>query len=712
MATLLKNPAKRPRFRRMRAFATRFPRWIRISTGALIAVGLAASAYYLFHIRPEAQKQQRISEQWGNFDRAAKTGSDADLDKALEEILRLNPDDSLARQRKTTLESGSAGESDPVMPLLTLPKHLRAGRWPEAEREASKRLVHQPKDWLARCTVAKAGLLRGDRAAAVRDLDKLPDPKDAFANVTPASLLFAFDLFRELDRDATALRGFVREVVVETARTSAAESFPAAVKVQLVECYLEGFEPKTDRPQPSGLSRAVLPVGKLVELALVDPALDAPIASKLGLACNRLVSAFALLRRESQITAEQYSSIAKDHEARTSKVWQTLIARDPQAAQAYHGLATAALRAEDVPSARQHVLRGLEACGDNAALLALYSLLLRADEQLLPALARLLQSVERDPKNVSLWLLTADTAEAAGRRDVALEACRKARKLEPKNPWVIRAEARINIEAGGTFAHAGVQLLALLGEALPGDPLAARLYVRGLNEAGLGILVADFLTKVEAASAKAKSPTPIAQALRGLCDSRYDAALADLTQRTARANLDRFPGDLELLSVQALMHFQSAERGEPRWSITETGGAIRAFEELQSRAPDRLEIAAALAWTRLKGKKEPAVALRDATVLSAAAERGEPLSAWQWQVLGATLLANEQLDGAIRALEKAGRMSKTSAGSRIHLALAYHGQGRKAEARATLELARGLPRTAQEQADYFDAFAILQREKS
>ena len=712
MATLIRSSAKRPRFNRVRALAARFPWWIHISTVVLMAVGSATGAYYLFHVRPEAQKQQRISEQWANFDRAARTGSEADLDKALVEILRLNPDDSLARQRKATLESGSADESDSVMPLLTLPKHLRAGRWPEAEREAGKRLAHQPKDWLARCTVAKAGLLRGDRAAAARDLDKLPDPKDPFANVTPASLLFAFDLFRELDRAATALRGFVREVVVETARTPAAESFPAAVKVQLVECYLEGFEPKTDRPQPSGLSRAVLPVGKLVELALADPALDAPIASKLGLACNRLVSAFALLRRENQITADQYATIAQDHEARTSKVWQALIAHDPKAAQAYHGLATAALRADDVPSARQHVIRGLEACGDDAALLAIYSLLLRADDQLLPALARLLQAVERDPKNVSLWLLTAETAEVAGRRDVALEACRKARNLEPKNSWVLRTEARMNIEAGGTFAHTGVQLLAELGEALPGDPLAARLYVRGLNEAGLGILIADFLVKVEAAGAKAKSAAPIAQALRGLCDSRYDAALAELAQRTARAHLDRFPGDVELISVQALMHFQSAERGEPRWSILETGGAIRAFEELQNRAPDRLEIAAALAWTRLKGKKEPAAALRDAATLSAAAERGEPLSAWQWQVLGATLLANDRRDIAIRALEKSGRMSKTSAGSRIHLALAYHKQGRKVEARATLELARALPRTAQEQADYLDAFAILQREKS
>ncbi len=712
MTTLLKSSPKHPPFRRVRMFAARFPLWIRIGFVALVAVGLSTGAYYLFHFRPESQKQQQISEQWANFDRAAKTGSEADLDRALEEILRLNPDDTLARQRKATLESGSADESDPVMPLLTLPRHLRTGRWPEAEREAGKRLAHQPKDWLARCTAAKAVLLRSDRAGAARDLDKLPDPKDPFANVTPASLLFAFDLFRELDRDATALRGFVREVVVETARTPAAESFPAAVKVQLIECYLEGFEPKTDRPQPSGLSRAVRPVGKLVELALADPALDATIASKLGLACNRLVSAFALLRRENQITAEQYATIARDHEARTSKVWQALIARDPNAAQAYHGLATAALRADDIPSARQHVLRGLEACGDDPALLALYSLLLRADDQLQPALARLLQAVEREPKSVSLWLLTAETAESAGRRDVALEACRKARDLEPKNSWAIRTEARMNIEAGGTFAHVGVQLLAELGETLPGDPLAARLYVRGLNEAGLGILLADFLTKVEAAGAKAKSAAPIAQALRGLCDSRYDAALAELAQRTARANLDRFPGDVELLSVRALIHFQSAERGEPRWSITETGGAIRAFEELQSRAPDRLEIAAALAWTRLKGKKESAVALRDAAALSAAAERGEPLSAWQWQVLGATLLANDQFDSAIRALEKAGRMSKTAAGSRIHLALAYHGQGRKAEARATLELARALPRTAQEQADYLDAFAILQREKS
>ena len=58
------------------------------------------------------------------------------------------------------------------------------------------------------------------------------------------------------------------------------------------------------------------------------------------------------------------------------------------------------------------------------------------------------------------------------------------------------------------------------------------------------------------------------------------------------------------------------------------------------------------------------------------------------------------------------RLSKTAAGIHIHLALAYHAQGKKEQARAALELARPLPRSPQEHADYLDALAILQREKS
>lgn len=697
---------------RIRNFARRFPVWMRLAAAALLAVGSSAAGYYQFKLRPEARNRQRTSELWSNFDRAAKSGDDAELHAALDEILKLNPDDALAAQRKRSLESGSADNGDPVMPLLTLPKHLKAGRWPEAEREAAKRLIHQPKDWLARCTMAKAALLRGDRPAALAEVDRLPDPKDGGGNVTPASLLFAFDLHRELDRDPSPLRRFVREAVVESARSSASEAFPSSVKVQMVECYLEGFEPKTDRSQPSGLSRAVLAIGRLIDWSLDDPALDAWAILKLGASCNRLVPAFALLRRENQITAEQYPTIAAEHEARTKRAWAALLERDAKATAAYHGLATAAVRADDVAEARRQVERGLESCGDQPQLLALYSLLLRSDDDLMPAVGRLQNAAEKQPNNTALWLLVAETAEAAGRRDIALEACGKARIAEPKNPWALRTEARIYIESGGEHAHTGIRLLSQLGDALPGDPLAARLYVRGLIEAGLDPLIGAFIAKVEAASAEQGSPKAIGQALRGIAESRFTPALADLAIRASQALLNRFPGDSELLSAQALVYFKSAEQGEPRWNETATAGALRGFGQLQNKEPDNLEIAAALAWIRLKGKKEPGHALRNAAPLSSAPEQGLPLTAWQWQVLGATQLANGQRDAAIRSLEKARRLSKTMAGVQIHLALAYHAQGRKEQAHAAFELARSLPRSPQEQADYLDAFAILQREKS
>ena len=684
---------------------------MRLVAIALLLVGLSTGAYYQFEVRPEARRQQRLAELWMRFDYAAKSGADAELLPNLEEILRLNPDDILAARRKAALETGSADESDAVMPLLTLPKHLQAGRWPEAEREARKRLAHQPKDWFSRCAVAKAALLRADRTTATRELEQLPDPMDGAASVSPASLLFAFDLFGELERDPTPLRRFVRDAVVDTARSSAAESFPAAVKVQLVECYLEGFEPKTDRPQPNGLSRAVLAVGKLIDLAIDDPAIDVTLLSKIGYACNGLRPAFALLRREEQITAEQYPTIARDHEVRTKRAWEALLDRDPKAALAYHGLALAALRGDDGPRARRLIIRGLKACGDSPLLLAFHTLLLRADDQPMLALTRLLQAAEQEPKNLSLWLLAAETAEAAGRRDLALEACARARGIEPGNLWAIRTEARIHIEAGGSHAHTGVQLLATLGETLTADPQAARLYIRGLVEAGLEALVEDFLKKVETASLKPGSRRPIAQALRGITDGPFRPALAELVIRTAKPLLDRFPTDGELVAAQAFAFYRGAEQGEPRWNESMTGGAIRGFERMLSKEPNNLEIGAALAWVRLKGKREPAQALRDAGPLATTAEQNLPLTAWQWQVLGAIYLANGKYDAAIQALEKAGRLLKTAAGIFVHLALAYHGQGRKVDARAALETARQLPRSPQEQADYLDATAALQREK-
>ena len=51
-----------------------------------------------------------------------------------------------------------------------------------------KRLAHEPNDWLARCTMAKAALLKGDRASALREVEQLPNPNNTACRVTPAEL--------------------------------------------------------------------------------------------------------------------------------------------------------------------------------------------------------------------------------------------------------------------------------------------------------------------------------------------------------------------------------------------------------------------------------------------------------------------------------------------------------------------------------------------
>ena len=84
----------------------------------------------------------------------------------------------------------------------------------------------------------------------------------------------------------------------------------------------------------------------------------------------------------------------------------------------------------------------------------------------------------------------------------------------------------------------------------------------------------------------------------------------------------------------------------------------------------------------------------------------------QLRALFPDVFADGKLDDAIRALEKARRLKTDCAGTHAHLAMAYHRQGRKADARAALELARSLPRTPQEAVDTAEAAAILQWEMS
>jgi hypothetical protein len=257
-----------------------------------------------------------------------------------------------------------------------------------------------------------------------------------------------------------------------------------------------------------------------------------------------------------------------------------------------------------------------------------------------------------------------------------------------------------------------VQLLQKLGEpALLADSKLGAAYTRSLAAAGLGVHIPDFLTKAEAAAIKAGSPATVLGGLTGVAVGPYDPdtnkLAADMLDRLA----SRWPSDTEVMKVRAALLRKAAEDAEPRWETGRVQAAVAALERVRATDAQNVDVAAALAWVRLKGANNPAEAVRDAAPIAAAADRGDPVPATHLTVLGAVQLANKQADTAIRTLEQGRKSGAGSASGSIHLSLAYHAAGRPDDARAMLADARNRPMTPQDATDFAAAQATVLREK-
>jgi predicted Zn-dependent protease len=689
------TPARHGLFARLWDRVRSVPPWVRWTLAGLLVlvlVGGGVGGAVALRKLSERQKAAAAVEQWARFDKAARSGDEAEMLAALDAITPLTAD-PLCDQYRDTIRSGVAPADDPKQCLLTTTLHARRGNWADASREAAKRLVHEPADWLSRCVVALAAVAAGDPKAAGEQLDKLPDP--ARGGPTPAGLLLAFDLFRRCDRDTTPLRRFVNDVVVDVLNSVGVADDPPAVKVELVECYLLGFTGPPDDPLPPRLGTAAAAVVRLADDAATadDPA----VLTRLGTACNRLAVAVERLHQARQITVAQRDGLAKEHDARTERVWRRVKELAPKTTQAYHGLAVLEVRAKRPGKAVDEVRAGLTACGNDPTLLALYSVLLRATDRTDDALRALAKAADDDPKNLNLLLLVAETALEVPRRDVADLALRRAADLAPTDPRVIRNDVRLRLILGD--AHGAVQRLRDLGEtALLADPLLARVYTRSLAEAGLHVLLPDWLDRAERQAGGANKPALAAAVVRGLSEARFDPDTAKLGLTVVDRTLTRWPGDTDALVARGLLLTRWAEFGTPRWDPARTRDAAFALERVRAIVPDDPDAAAILARLRLKGLNDPSKAAKDIAPLLAARDRGGLVAPPHLAVVGMVLLANDKLDAAQAALEAAHKAGPSAAVC-VHLALAYHTRGNTARGRELVAEARRLPRTPQDDAD-------------
>jgi predicted Zn-dependent protease len=688
------------------------PLWIKAALAGVVLLGGTVGVGYGSKRLAAGRKHRAALAGWREFSEASRTGDQAGMTAALDGILVADPAEPTALARRHALVTNEAAASDPAMASFTMRQCLSRGDMPAAAREADKLLRERPKNWLAHCARAANYLRAGDRDAARAELDALPEPTDPDAATDPGGLAVAFQLFARLDRDPDPLRAFVQNRLCPTLKSPRVQSAAAGEKLALLTCYLQGFEPARDRPQPAALLVAWSPANLLAESAAEDALAgpDAALLARVGALGNGLRAALAALRAGGQVTAEQATNFARENDTRTRKCLTKLKELDPDAAGAYHGLAQLYAEAGDYAAAREEVVAGLRRCESDPALSALFGRMLQAEGRALEAYGVLRAKARAEPDRAAWWSLAVEAALAANRRDLALADCAAMREALPGNPWPARVEASIRLRGGDAAAALLLLLLTPLGpDALARDPEAARLYARALAEGGRREDVLGFLAAAVASSQTADDPAAAAGALRGLVEANATAPVAAAAERVAadcQRLLGRWPESDELYRLRAEALFQAAAATAPAWEPAKLAEAMRAAQRYRARQPLDRTAAARLVTLRLHSAGDRSAvgdaALRDAVPLRDA-EADPLLGGPELDALGAAYLAAGRFADARRVLTRLAASGAATAGSLTRLALALNALGEGGAARAALASAQSRPRTPQEQADYVAA---------
>jgi tetratricopeptide (TPR) repeat protein len=294
------------------------------------------------------------------------------------------------------------------------------------------------------------------------------------------------------------------------------------------------------------------------------------------------------------------------------------------------------------------------------------------------------------PDDLPRWRLLSEAAVAAGRPDVALDACQEALRLQPALAWACRLRAEVLLGLGR--AAEAVAALDPVRDALAGDSAGAELYVQALAESKVLPQVEPFLRR----AADGPRPVPV---LLGGARALLAAGRPDLASRWAEEAARHAPDDKAARRLLAdSLRAWAEQDGAPAWDRERVRAAIDAYEWLRQREPEDLAVLNNIAWLQLKGLGQSDLAFRTLAPLRAK-ESAADLSPEMLETLAAVYLGRGQAEPAVRLLERAARSSRPRASYLVHLALAYQQLGRRDDARRCLVRAASLPRSTREDAN-------------
>jgi tetratricopeptide (TPR) repeat protein len=646
--------------------------------------------------------------EWDKYKVAVRNADEKELVAILDTILTKDPENRDALTRKAAIESGEGDPADPGTLAIVLRIHLKNGRKAEALREAKKMYTVEPKGWMANCILGQDAIARKDEQAIQKHLAVVEDP----ATGTPdlGGLLYALELHKQAGKDATILRTFTVNKVIPNLKNENLAAIHAAGRVQILVCFIDSCLSIADSSVPNLLEYWSWSA-RLADGILDDAreAKNAQILSQLGTLQPPLGGVLARFQKLNVMSELQAKEQMKGVEDRSRRIWQAIRTADPKNPQGYVGEAYALLKAKDADGAIAQIKAGVTACGEwNMPLLIAATAWAKEAKQAEPFLPQLLELAKKHPDNVTLWHLVAETAEAANRRDIAIDAVQRAREKAPTDAWLLWAEARMWLDAD--MPDKALELLQMIPEKYRvGNPAVVRAYTRALAAAGDDKLLREVAKAAFNEGDKSNDASLALAPALGLLDCPPTKARAQMADGFADRVHVRWPmTSLDAVRAQARARVQLAE--EDKWSEVRVQAAIDTLNKLKSRDPTDVWAPAMLAWVRYQEGKQPVEQAWNELTPVLPREADSTLPADVLEAIGTLYFAREKYGEAVGVLTRAAAAARQPAGPLVTLALAQYKQGDVRTARETLRRAATFPQSDRVRDEYLKAAALIFKE--
>jgi tetratricopeptide (TPR) repeat protein len=625
-----------------------------------------------------------------------------DLEKLEDSLVALanwRSTDAEVAHRLEMVRKREAEASEPNLVRFFMRYHMSEGRVDASIREANKLLESSNEDWEARCNLANAYLMRGDVAGARKQIANLPRVENVSTPMVADVALNSAQIFKRIGDEARyeEMVDFVTTRILPRLKEKEMVNEPIPNKWFLINCYYLALA-KIDKRR--NLLSYWGPLEKAAQSIIDDPNVDARMLVLLGQSGQKTdLRILQLFRDRRMITQEEYLTKTAVLFARQKTLWERVVRLDPKLPGGYVGAAEFLFMVGSPDAAEQIVADGLKACGNVPELVVATAKLLRqTDPQ--RGLLFLERNVQDEKMTPFMCSILDELAAAAGRPDKAIEACRRAIKLDPKQDWARLREAAHFLKLERPTE--AVEALRPIENSLVRYPEGCADYVRALCGCRSYQEVDKFLETVTKANCSLEVLLKTADALQAV--GRNADAI-----RWARRALERDTLNVDALMCVADNTLIQADRGENEWDIEKAREALATYHTVISQQPSKAVADRAvnnIVWLELKALHLPQEAFVSAARLRAI-ENNVETKAEYLETLGAVYLGVRQFDQARKVLIQAVQTSGPGANSYTLLALAYHGLDEPSQADWYLSKAADMKMSSREKADFREAARLV-----